>query len=67
MRDATQHQQDFTELAQHAFADNGYVPSTALLKATAKGLVRLADPSPVAVRVGADVSFDDMLRSCAGA
>ena len=66
MRDATQHQQDFTELAQHAFADNGYVPSTALLKATAKGLVRLADPSPVAVRADVDVSFDDMLRSCAG-
>ena len=67
MHDATAHSPNYTELAQHAFADNGYVPSVAVLKATAKGLARLADPSPVAVRADADVSFYDMLRSCAGA
>lgn len=65
MRDATDTQQDFTELARQAFADNGYVPSEALLKAAAKGLSRLADPSPWFDRAGADVSFDATLQDCA--
>jgi hypothetical protein len=68
MRDVSPHPQDFTELALHAFADNGYVPSVAVLKAVAKNLARLSDPLPCAVRADANavVSFDEMLRSCAG-
>lgn len=65
MRDATELQQDLTELARQAFADNGYVPSDALLKAATKGLSRLADPSPWLDRAGAHVSFDAMLQDCA--
>jgi hypothetical protein len=64
MRNATETPQDFTELARQTFADNGYAPSDALLKAAAKGLARLTDPSPSRVDVG--VSFDEMLKRCAG-
>ena len=66
MHDTTEHPQNYTELAQHAFADNGYVPSAAVLKATAKGLMRLADALPAVARTDVKVSFDEMLRSCAG-
>lgn len=68
MHDVSPHPQDFTELARQAFADNGYVPSAAVLKAAAKSLARLADPLPTTVRAdaNADVSFDEMLWSCAG-
>jgi hypothetical protein len=66
MLDVSPHPQDFTELAQHAFADNGYVPSAAELKAAAKSLARLSDPQPCAAKAEADVSFEEMLRSCAG-
>jgi hypothetical protein len=68
MRDVSPHPQDFTEVAHHAFADNGFVPSDAVLKAAAKNLARLSDPLPCAVKpdANADVSFDEMLRSCAG-
>ncbi len=66
MRDASPHPQDFTELARHAFADNGYVPSAEELKAAAKSLARLSNPQPCAAKAEADVSFDETLRSCAG-
>ena len=66
MRDFSPLPQDFTELALHAFAANGYVPSAAVLKAAAKNLARLSDPLLLAVKTDADVSFDEMLRSCAG-
>lgn len=70
MRDASPHQLEFTELANHAFAGNGYVPSVAVLKAAAKSLARLSDPLPSAVKADsdadADVSFDEMLRRCSG-
>lgn len=66
MRDVSPHPQDFTEVARQAFADNGYVPSFAVLKAAAKNLARLSDPLPCAAQAEADVSFDEMLRSCAG-
>jgi|GEM_PF-5323003 len=65
MHDVTEHPQNYTELAQHAFADNGYVPSVAVLKATTKALARLADPLPAGAP-DADADFDEMLRSCAG-
>lgn len=68
MRDVSPHPQDLTELARQAFADNGYAPSVAVLKAAAKNLARLSDPLPSVVKTDADadVSFDEMLRSCAG-
>jgi hypothetical protein len=65
MRDAAEPQQDLTELARQAFADNGYVPSDPLLKAAAKGLLRLTVASSQPGCAGADVSFDAMLQDCA--
>jgi hypothetical protein len=65
MRHATEHQQDFTELARHAFADRGYVPTDAWLHAAAKGLARLADEVAAPVVPAQDLSFDDMLKRCA--
>ncbi len=72
MRDVSPHPQDFTELARHAFVDTGYVPSVTVLKTAAKNLARLSDPLPAVVRTDAnadfdaEVSFDEMLRSCTG-
>ncbi len=66
MRHATEHQQDFTELARHAFADRGYVPTEAWLKAAAKGLARLADELPESLASAQTLSYDDMLKRCAG-
>ena len=66
MRDFSPLPQDFTELALHAFAANGYVPSAVVLKAAVKNLARLSDPLPGVVNRKIEVSFDEMLRSCAG-
>jgi hypothetical protein len=66
MRHATEHQQDFTELARHAFAARGYVPTDAWLQAAAKGLARLADELPESLESSQAESFDDVLKRCAG-
>ncbi len=57
---------DFIQLAQHAFASQGYAPSGPVLNATAKGLARLHVPATTAQRAS-HVSFDEMLKRCADA
>jgi hypothetical protein len=57
---------DFIQLAQHAFADQGYVPSAAVLQATAKGLARLQTSATSSVKPELDANFDVVLKRCAG-
>jgi hypothetical protein len=58
--------QDFIELAKQTFAENGFVPSPALIQSTGKTLARLVVDvvsSPVAQTLS--LSHEDMLRRCA--
>lgn len=66
MRDASTPLQDCDELAQQAFASQGYTPAQAVLRATVKGLTRLVDPLPAPQGGDANVSFEAMLKRCAG-
>jgi hypothetical protein len=58
---------DFIQLAQHAFASQGYAPSDAVRKAAAKGLARLDAPQVSTGVHASEVSFEDMLKRCADA
>ena len=60
-------QPDYLQLAQHAFASQGFVPSDAVLKAAAKGLARLDAPQVSTGVHATELSFDDMLKMSAHA
>jgi hypothetical protein len=67
MSTAFKPQPDYLQLAQHAFASQGFVPTEAVLKAAAKGLARLDAPQVSTGVQATELSFDDTLQRSAHA
>ncbi len=67
MSTAFKPQPDYLQLAQHAFASQGFAPSDAVLQAAAKALARLDVPLVSTGAHQSEVSFDAMLKRCAHA